>query len=77
MSKTPFAAGLILAFCNAASMAQVKTEVPPVLAGAKPVTVDRIRVHGASLEGNFEGNSADRDVFDRVVQDLDELLGES
>jgi S-formylglutathione hydrolase FrmB len=63
MLKTRLAAGLILAFCRAASMAQVKTEVPPVVAGAKPVTVDRIRVHGPSLEGNLEGNSADREVF--------------
>ena len=44
-------------------MAQVKTEVPAVVAGDKPVRADRIRVHGASLEDNLEGNSADREVF--------------
>jgi S-formylglutathione hydrolase FrmB len=43
--------------------AQVKTEVPPVVEGAKPVKVERIKVHGAALEGNLEGNSADRDVL--------------
>ena len=43
--------------------AQVQTEVPPVVAGAKPVTVERIKVHGASLEGNLEGDAVDRDVF--------------
>jgi enterochelin esterase-like enzyme len=57
------AAGLILVFCEAASMAQVKTEVPPVVPGAKPVAVEHIKVHGASLEGNLEGNSADREVL--------------
>jgi enterochelin esterase-like enzyme len=43
--------------------AQVKTEVPPVVPGAKPVTVERIKIHGAALEGNLEGDAADRDVF--------------
>lgn len=45
------------------SNAQVKTEVPPVVPGAKPVTVEHIKVHGASLEGNLEGNAVDRDVL--------------
>ena len=44
-------------------VAQVQTDVPPVVPGAKPVTVERIRVHGASLEGNLEGDSVDRDVI--------------
>jgi enterochelin esterase-like enzyme len=43
--------------------AQVQTVVPPVIQGAKPVTVERIKVHGAALEGNLEGESADRDVI--------------
>ena len=43
--------------------AQVKTEVPPVIPDAKPVTVERIKVHGASLEGNLEGDAVDRDVI--------------
>ena len=42
---------------------QVQTEVPPVVAGAKPVTVERITIHGTSLEGNLEGNAVDREVF--------------
>lgn len=53
---------LVLA-CAGLSLAQVQTEVPAVVQGAKPVTVERIKVHGASLEGNLEGNSADRDVL--------------
>jgi enterochelin esterase-like enzyme len=44
-------------------LAQVKTEVPPVVPGAKPVTVEHIKVRGTALEGNLEKNSVDRDVF--------------
>jgi hypothetical protein len=43
--------------------AQVQTEVPPVVPGAKAVTVEQIKVHGKALEGNLEGDAADRDVF--------------
>src|SRR6476646_9910837 len=43
--------------------AQVQTEVPPVVPGAKPVTVERIKIHGTYLEGNLEGDTVDRDVF--------------
>jgi len=43
--------------------AQVKTEVPPPVPGAKPVTVEHIKVHGTSLEGNLEGDDVDREVI--------------
>jgi enterochelin esterase-like enzyme len=43
--------------------AQVQTEVPPVVPGAKPATVEHIKVHGKALEGSLEGDAADRDVF--------------
>lgn len=43
--------------------AQVQTEVPPAVPGAKPVAVERIKIHAAALEGNLEGNALDRDVF--------------
>ena len=58
-------AGLLAAMLVAAlpSAAQVQTEVPPPVAGAKPVTVERIRVRGQALEGNLEGNSTERDVL--------------
>jgi enterochelin esterase-like enzyme len=46
-----------------AVFAQVKTEVPPVVPGAKPVTVERIKIHGLALEGNLEGNAVDRDAL--------------
>jgi enterochelin esterase-like enzyme len=43
--------------------AQVQTNVPEVVAGAKPVKVEHIKVHGNALEGNLEGNAVDRDVI--------------
>jgi S-formylglutathione hydrolase FrmB len=43
--------------------AQVQTEVPPVVPGAKPVTVERVKIHGAALEGNLEGDAVDRDTI--------------
>jgi enterochelin esterase-like enzyme len=43
--------------------AQVQTEVPPAVPGAKPVTVEHIKVHGTALEGNLEGDAVDRDVI--------------
>jgi len=43
--------------------AQVETETPPLIPGAKPVTVEHIKVHGTALEGNLEGDAVDRDVF--------------
>ena len=43
--------------------AQVQTQVPPVVQGAKPVTVEHIKIHGAALEGNLEGDAVDRDVI--------------
>ncbi len=42
--------------------AQVQTEVPAPVPGAKAVEVERIKVHGVSLEGNLEGNDVDRTV---------------
>jgi len=43
--------------------AQVQTIVPEVVAGAKPVTVEHIKIHGAALEGNLEGDAVDRDAL--------------
>ena len=42
---------------------QVETERPPVVAGAKSVVIERIKVHSPAIEGNLEGNSPDRDVI--------------
>src|SRR3954447_20186666 len=55
-----------LALCIAAGprlSAQVQTDVPPPVPGAKPVTVERIKIHGTALEGNLEGDAVDREVF--------------
>lgn len=54
---------LAVALWPLAAAAQVQTEVPPPVPGAKPVTVERIRIHGPSLEGNLEGDAVDRDVL--------------
>jgi enterochelin esterase-like enzyme len=43
--------------------AQVKTNVPEVVPGAKPVTVEQIKIHGKSLEGNLEGDEVDREAL--------------
>ena len=43
--------------------AQVATEVPAVVEGARPVTVEHVKVHGAALEGNLEGDAVDRDLL--------------
>src|SRR5689334_8751273 len=51
------------ALVAAPALAQVKTQPPPVVPGAKPVTVERIQIHGTSLEGNLEGDAVDRDVL--------------
>ncbi|MFN0124785.1 MAG: alpha/beta hydrolase [Blastocatellia bacterium] len=44
-------------------IAQVQTEVPPVVPGAKPVQIERIKIHGTTLEGNLENDAVDRDVL--------------
>jgi enterochelin esterase-like enzyme len=43
--------------------AQVQTNVPDVVPGAKPDTVEHIKIHGTALEGNLEGDTVDRDVI--------------
>jgi enterochelin esterase-like enzyme len=60
---TPVLSIALIVSCVVVAAAQVKTEVPPVVPGAKPVTVEHIKVHGASLEGNLEGDAVDRDVI--------------
>jgi len=45
------------------SLAQVQTNVPEVVPGAKPATVEHIKIHGVALEGNLEGDAVDREVI--------------
>ena len=44
-------------------VAQVQTDVPAVIPGAKPMAVEHIKVHGTALDGNLEGDAVDRDVL--------------
>jgi enterochelin esterase-like enzyme len=43
--------------------AQVATNVPDPVPGAKPCTVEHIKIHGKALEGNLEGDVVDRDAI--------------
>ncbi len=56
------AVGFALALVSPVA-AQVQTEVPPPVSGAKPVRVEHIKIHGEALERNLERNAVDRDVF--------------
>jgi enterochelin esterase-like enzyme len=49
--------------CGSCLTAQVQTIVPDPVPGAKPAAVEHIKIHGASLEGNLEGEAVDRDVI--------------
>jgi len=60
---TLLASLLALVFTTGMLHAQVETQVPPVEANAKAVKVERIKIHGASLEGNLEGNVVNRDAL--------------
>ena len=60
-------AKLVLQMAGAAALvagfgvsAQVQTIVPPVVPGARQAVVEKIKIHGASLEGNLEGDAVDR-----------------
>jgi enterochelin esterase-like enzyme len=57
---------IVLALCISVTMpasAQVTNSVPPVVPGARPVSIEHMKVHSTALEGNLEGDSADRDVL--------------
>jgi len=62
----PLGWGLAVALAALApgiAAAQVATNPPPAVPGAKPVTIEHIKIHAPSIEGNLEGESADRDVL--------------
>lgn len=52
-----------LGVASAALTAQVKNTVPDLVPGARPATVERIKIHGKALEGNLEGDAVDRDAI--------------
>jgi enterochelin esterase-like enzyme len=53
----------LLAAAAIPAAAQVGTEQPAMVAGAKKVTVQRLTVHAPTIANNLEGNAADRAVF--------------
>ena len=62
--KLFFACAIMIAIVSASqAMAQVQTNVLGPVTGAKPVRVEHIKIHGAALEGNLEGDAVDRDVI--------------
>lgn len=62
--KTITGIALVLVLGLAApALAQVQTKAPAPVPGARPVTVQHIKVHSPAIEGNLEGESADRDVL--------------
>jgi enterochelin esterase-like enzyme len=66
MMMSPRTAALPVAFViglSATVAAQVKTNAPDVVPSAKPVTVERIKIHGTALENNLEGDLVDRDAI--------------
>lgn len=60
-------AGLVMALgaglMAAPAWAQATTNSPPPIAGAPRLTMETIKVHGAALEGNLEGEATDRTVL--------------
>jgi S-formylglutathione hydrolase FrmB len=60
-SVTAFSAALLATAVSVVLVAQVKTNVPDVVQGARPAIVEHIRIHGQALEGNLEGDAVDRD----------------
>jgi enterochelin esterase-like enzyme len=64
LQKQFIAGAITLAVVSGSFLAaQVQTIVPEVVSGAKPVTVEDIKIHGAALEGNLEGDAVDRDAI--------------
>jgi len=63
-TKFIFAWALAIATVSATqASSQVQTNVPDLVPGAKPITVEHIKIHGSALEGNLEGDAIDRDVI--------------
>ena len=63
LARKTAAAFSFVALATLSVSAQVQTNVPDRVPGARPVLVERIKVHGAALEGNLERNAEDRDVM--------------
>src|SRR5271169_6959814 len=53
----------LLLIAGAAGLIRLETSARAATSADKQGTVETIKVHGKSLEGNLEGDSPDRDVF--------------
>ncbi|HEY6458372.1 MAG TPA: alpha/beta fold hydrolase [Steroidobacteraceae bacterium] len=53
--------GVLLAVSCRLACSQVATNVPPLVPNAKPATLQIVTIPGASLRGNLEGESTERD----------------
>lgn len=58
-----FFACVIALIPSSQASAQVQVNIPKPVSGAKPLTVEHIKIHGTALEGNLEGDAVDRDVI--------------
>jgi len=58
---TRIGVALCLVLVAGAAIAQVGTNRPDPVPGARPATVEHIKIHGRALEGNLEGDAVDRD----------------
>jgi enterochelin esterase-like enzyme len=64
LTKLLLACAIPIAIASADhASAQVQTNVPDVVPGAKPLTVEHIKIHGTALESNLEGDAVDREVI--------------
>jgi enterochelin esterase-like enzyme len=64
--RKPVASAIVLLWPMVGAVSafgQATTKAPAVVSGAKQVAVERIKIHGRALEGNLEGNAADRDAL--------------
>ena len=55
--------GVVVAYAATARPAAAQLRAPPPATVPKEITVQHIKVHGAALEGNLEGNSPDRNAI--------------
>jgi len=63
VSKITAVLTFVGALAAATAFGQADTPAPAVVPGAKPVTVERVKIHGPALQGNLEGNVVDRDAL--------------
>jgi enterochelin esterase-like enzyme len=63
MAKITAVVAIVGALVACAAFGQAETPAPAVVPGAKRVAVERIKIHGFSLEGNLEGNVVDREAL--------------